>query len=129
MSGDQDEKSILTFPNAVAVSAGQSVKIAYQYNVGYGCDDTVNQAPVFEVYIGDMKIGSTQGPFTGYPHDACNGVGGASVFSPERVMIAPVPFDTSGTLQLRFTNNGRNIYIRVTTVELLGTGAEGNVSQ
>eukprot|EP00441_Pelagodinium_beii_P008182 CAMPEP_0197703506 /NCGR_PEP_ID=MMETSP1338-20131121/125470_1 /TAXON_ID=43686 ORGANISM="Pelagodinium beii, Strain RCC1491" /NCGR_SAMPLE_ID=MMETSP1338 /ASSEMBLY_ACC=CAM_ASM_000754 /LENGTH=599 /DNA_ID=CAMNT_0043287403 /DNA_START=80 /DNA_END=1877 /DNA_ORIENTATION=+ len=116
-SGDPNQITTATWISSVTLGAGQALEFTYKYVVGYGCANTPN-GPTFRILIGSTEVTSkTQGPLTDYPCDKCGGSGCPTCYSPKQSITLTSDQAVSGPLIVEFTNNGRNMHMRVETIE------------
>ena len=121
-SGGNGTTSEVSYLNGSSVIAGQQLVLTYQYNQEYTCTSSGMSAyfgTTFEVRIGATKLGETQGPFNDFSAESCTG-GCSSCFSPFKTFTAIIPTTTTADIILSFSNNARNLNIRVARIELRG---------
>eukprot|EP00931_Biecheleriopsis_adriatica_P060455 TRINITY_DN36313_c0_g1_i1.p1 TRINITY_DN36313_c0_g1~~TRINITY_DN36313_c0_g1_i1.p1 ORF type:complete len:757 (+),score=115.14 TRINITY_DN36313_c0_g1_i1:105-2375(+) len=110
-SGEANQVSKACWADATA--AGH-VTIKYKYVVGKGCDGDAN-GPTFKILVADQVVADTvQGPFTDHPYNSCGGNGCPTCYSPEKTMTFPV--SGAGKICTEFTNNARNMHLKVTKI-------------
>ena len=120
-SGNNGTTSEVSFLASSSVISGQQLVLTYQYNQEYTCTSGLSAyySATFEVRIGTTKLGETQGPFNDFSAEGCTG-GCSSCFSPFKTFTAIIPTTTTAAIILAFSNNARNLNVRVARIELRG---------
>mmetsp|Transcript_19777 Transcript_19777/g.37214 ORF Transcript_19777/g.37214 Transcript_19777/m.37214 type:complete len:511 (-) Transcript_19777:57-1589(-) len=117
-SGNPKEKTWAVWAEIPEMTAGGSITMVYQYNVGYGCNGRPG-GPTFDVYVGGTKItDQPEGPFTDFPYDFCSGTGCPTCYSTLQSLVMPVAPGTKGEFTTEFVNNDRNMHLKVEEIKL-----------
>lgn len=123
-SGNPGETNEATWTSNVSLSVGSALELRYQYVVGFACNASFSDGPpTFDVLLGGIKIGNTQGPFTDFPADACAN-GCQTCYSGVRTMTFLANSTLSGTLKTRFVNNKRNMNLKILDIRMFDPSKE-----
>jgi hypothetical protein len=123
-SGNPGEINEATWTSNVSLSIGSALELRYQYVVGFACNATfADGPPTFDVLLGEIKIGNTQGPFSDFPADACAN-GCQTCYSGVRTMTFLANSTFSGTLKTRFINNKRNMNLKILDIRMFDPSKE-----
>jgi len=128
-SGNPRQTNALRYADSVgALQAGDTITLRYKYVAGYCTPGTTAPGAAFAVEVGGVPVPEmTAGPFGGsggrdYPYDAACG-GCPTCYSPWQVLTSPpltsaaaAALSGAGPLEVKVTNNERNMHLVVDSI-------------